>query len=164
MDFVKMNIILHASYTVMLFVFAIFLWWPLVNTLPGQNQLHGLKKIGYILGDAVLLTPACGLIIFAPEAMYATYTDGELWLKSMALCVPGSTLEGLTISGPELFTNMPAKEDQQLGGVLMKIIQEIVLATILAKVFFDWYKKEQVDSEPVDETGTLVQQEPRHAD
>lgn len=164
MDFVKMNIILHASYTVLLFVFAIFLWWPLVNTLPGQNQLHGLKKIGYILGDAVLLTPACGLIIFAPEAMYATYTDGELWLKSMALCVPGSTLEGLNISGPELFTNMPAKEDQQLGGVLMKIIQEIVLATILAKVFFDWYKKEQVDSEPVDETGTLVQQEPRHAD
>lgn len=164
MDFVKMHLLLHACYTVFLFVFAIFLWWPLVNSLPDQYQLHGLKKIGYILGDGVLLTPACGLIIFAPEAMYATYTDGELWLKSMALCVPGSTLQGLNNSGPELFTNMPAREDQQLGGVLMKIIQEIVLATILAKVFFDWYKKEQADSERVDEAGTLVHQEPRHAD
>ncbi len=147
MDYVKMNIVLHAVYTVVLFVFAIFLWWPLVNQLPGQYQLHGLKKIGYILGDAVLLTPACGLIIFAPEAMYATYTDGKMWLKAMELCVPGATLSGLNISGPELFSDMAPKEDQQLGGVLMKIIQEIVLATILARVFFEWYKKEQeVDS------------------
>ncbi|VEF48529.1 cytochrome c oxidase subunit [Bacillus freudenreichii] len=162
MDFVKMNIFLHAFYTVVLFVFAIFLWWPLVNKLPGQYQLHGLKKIGYILGDGVLLTPACGLIIFAPEAMYATYTDGEMWMKAMALCVPGATLEGLNISGPELFTNMPAQEDQQLGGVLMKIIQEIVLATILARVFFEWYKKESREIDPIDES--LVQQDPHPVD
>jgi len=162
MDFVKIYPLLHAFYTIFLFVLAIFLWWPLVNRLPGQYQLHGLKKIGYILGDSVLLTPACGLIIFAPEAMYATYTDGELWLKAMALCVPGSTLEGLHISGPELFTNMPAREDQQLGGVVMKIIQEIVLATVLAKVFFDWYKKEQSEAARVDEPA-LVPQDPRPA-
>lgn len=162
MDYVKMNIFLHAIYTVVLFVFAIFLWWPLVNKLPGQYQLHGLKKIGYILGDGVLLTPACGLIIFAPEAMYATYTDGEMWMKAMALCVPGATLAGINVSGPELFTNMPAREDQQLGGVLMKIIQEIVLATILAKVFFEWYKKESRDIDPIDES--LVQRDPHPVD
>ncbi|MBD8007025.1 cytochrome c oxidase assembly factor CtaG [Bacillus norwichensis] len=162
MDYVKMNMFLHALYTVVLFVFALFLWWPLVNKLPGQYQLHGLKKIGYILGDGVLLTPACGLIIFAPEAMYATYTDGEMWMKAMELCVPGATLAGLNISGPELFTNMPAREDQQLGGVLMKIIQEIVLATILSKVFFEWYKKESTEVDPIDES--LIQHDPRPAD
>ncbi len=162
MDYVKMNIFLHALYTVVLFIFALFLWWPLVNKLPGQYQLHGLKKIGYILGDGVLLTPACALIIFAPEAMYATYFDGEMWMKAMELCVPGATLAGLNISGPELFTNMPAREDQQLGGVLMKIIQEIVLATILSKVFFEWYKKESTEVDPVDES--LMQHDPRPAD
>jgi len=151
MDAVKMNILLHAVYTIILFIFAIFLWWPLINKLPGHHQLHGLKKIGYIIGDGVLLTPACGLIIFAPVAMYATYTDGEMWLKAMALCVPGSTLSGLSISGPELFTNMPAREDQQLGGVLMKIIQEIVLGYMLIRIFFEWFKKEQEDAEKINE-------------
>ena len=88
----------------------------MVNNLLGNINLHGLKKSGFILGDGILLTPACGLIIFAPVAMYTTYTDGEMWMKAMALCVPGSTLSGLSISGPELFTNMAAREDQQLGG------------------------------------------------
>ncbi|MCR2820846.1 cytochrome c oxidase assembly factor CtaG [Lederbergia panacisoli] len=163
MDAVKMNIVIHAAYTIILFIFAIFLWWPLINKLPGQHQLHGLKKLGYILGDGVLLTPACGLIIFAPVAMYATYTDGEMWMKAMALCVPGSTLSGLSISGPELFTNMPAREDQQLGGVLMKIIQEIVLGTILIKVLFEWFKKEQEDAEKIDEA-SLLQNNPHPVD
>ncbi|MBS4177249.1 cytochrome c oxidase assembly factor CtaG [Lederbergia citrea] len=160
MDAVKMNIVIHAVYTVVLFVLAIFLWWPLLNKLEGQYQLHGLKKIGYILGDGVLLTPACGMIIFAPAAMYATYTDGEMWMKAMALCVPGSTLSGLSISGPELFTNMPAQEDQQLGGVLMKIIQEIVLGVMLMKVFFEWYKKEQREGDQIN-NDAILHHEPR---
>ena len=155
MDAVKMNIFIHSTYTVVLFILAIFLWWPLVNKLEGQYQLHGLKKVGYILGDGVLLTPACGLIIFAPVAMYATYTDGEMWMKAMALCVPGSTLSGLTISGPELFTNMAAQEDQQLGGVLMKAIQEVVLGVLLALTVFSWYKKEQEEGETINEMRRL---------
>ncbi|MBW8348665.1 cytochrome c oxidase assembly factor CtaG [Bacillus sp. IITD106] len=155
MDYVKMHFYLHALYTVILFIFAIFLWWPLINKLPGHHQLHGLKKLGYIIGDGVLLTPACGLIIFAPAAMYATYTDGEMWLKAMALCVPGTTLSGLSISGPELFTNMKAIEDQQLGGVLMKIIQEIVLGFMLIKIFFEWFKKEQEDADKINEAALL---------
>lgn len=163
MDAVKMNIVVHSLYTVILFILAIFLWWPLLNTLEGQHRLHGLKKVGYIIGDGVLLTPACALIIFAPTAMYATYTDGEMWLKAMELCVPGTTLSGLTISGPELFTNMPAQEDQQLGGVIMKLIQEIVLGVMLAKVFFEWYRKEQEEGEQINEAAR-IRPEPRHAD
>ncbi|CAM4044392.1 cytochrome c oxidase assembly factor CtaG [Lederbergia lenta] len=163
MDAVKMNIVVHFLYTVLLFILAIFLWWPLLNKLEGQHRLHGLKKVGYIIGDGVLLTPACALIIFAPTAMYATYTDGEMWMKAMELCVPGTTLSGLSISGPELFTNMPAQEDQQLGGVVMKLIQEIVLGFMLAKVFFEWYRKEQEEGEQINEAAR-IRPEPRHAD
>lgn len=156
LDFVKMNIFLHAGYTISLFIFAIFLWWPLVNKLPGEYQLHGLKKLGYIMADGVLLLPACGLIMFAPTAMYATYTNGELWLKAMELCVPSSLLSGLSLSGPELFTNVPARVDQQTGAVLMKVIQEIVLGTFLVKVFFEWFKKEKEEGEKL--TAELLKQ------
>jgi putative membrane protein len=42
---------------------------------------------------------------------------------------------------------MSLLHDQQLGGVLMKVIQEIVYGVVLFHVFFEWYKKEQGESE-----------------
>ena len=45
-----------------------------------------------------------------------------------------------------MFASMSLLHDQQLGGVLMKIIQEIVYGVILAHVFFEWYKKDQQEA------------------
>jgi putative membrane protein len=42
-----------------------------------------------------------------------------------------------------MFFSIPLLYDQQLGGVLMKIIQEIVYGTVLFFVFMDWYRKER---------------------
>lgn len=146
-DSIKLNIFYHAGYTGLLFVLAIFMWWPIVNELPEHQSLNGLKKVGYIFADGVLLTPACALIIFAKDPMYLTFSDPQAWSQSLRLCVPASTLSGLNLSGPELFNNMSLIHDQQLGGVLMKIIQEIVYGSMLAKIFFSWYRKEQEESE-----------------
>ena len=66
----------------------------------------------------------------------------------MRLCVPASTLSGLNLSGPEVFSGLPAS-DQQLGGVLMKVIQEIVLGYVLV-MFFAWFKKENAGENEID--------------
>ncbi|AXH98594.1 cytochrome c oxidase assembly factor CtaG [Sporosarcina sp. PTS2304] len=150
LDQVKLSLPLHTIFTVTLFISAIFLWWPVVNTVKGQPQLHGLKKIGYVILSALLITPACSLIIFVDVPVYETYTSGEAWLQAMALCVPSSTLAGLSglgISGPELFTDMPTLYDQQLGGILMKVIQEIVYVVIIGRIFLSWaqYEKDNAD-------------------
>lgn len=42
-----------------------------------------------------------------------------------------------------MFSGMPLLEDQQLGGIIMKVIQELVYGTFLAHVFFEWAKKER---------------------
>ncbi|MFX3674226.1 MAG: cytochrome c oxidase assembly factor CtaG [Paenisporosarcina sp.] len=152
LDTIKLNEWYHSIFTLILFMSAIFLWWPIMNKLNDGHQVHGLKKIGYIVGSAILITPACALIIFAPEPMYATYSNGAAWLKAMELCVPSDTMSNLALSGlsgPELFTNMPAIEDQQLGGVIMKIIQEIIYGVFLAMIFFQWYKNEQENAEEI---------------
>lgn len=152
LDQVKLNIILHAVFTVTLFLSAIFLWWPIINTVEGQPQLHGLKKIGYVILSAILITPACSLIIFVDVPVYETYNSGEAWLQAMALCVPAGTLAGLSglgISGPELFTNMPTLYDQQLGGILMKIIQEIIYVVVIGKIFIRWYRDEQKNADEI---------------
>jgi putative membrane protein len=69
--------------------------------------------------------------------------------KAMELCVPTATLSSLSLSGPELFINMPPIEDQQLGGVIMKIIQEIIYGVLLAMIFFQWYKSEQENADEI---------------
>nr|WP_277398211.1 cytochrome c oxidase assembly factor CtaG [Neobacillus citreus] len=146
-DHVMQNIWLHAGYSILLFVVAIFMWWPLINQLPEHQTLSGLKKVGYIFADGILLTPACALIIFADTPIYATYSDPHVWGNVMSLCVGTANFNSLNLSGPELFSSMSLIHDQQLGGVLMKIMQEIIYGVILFRVFFEWYRKDQAETE-----------------
>lgn len=142
-DVVKTDMMLHTVYTSALFLLAIFMWWPTINELPEMESLDGLRKVGYVFANGVLLTPACALIIFADTPMYNTYSDPNAWAQALQLCVPSATLASLNLSGPEMFNSMSLIHDQQLGGVIMKIIQEIVYGVILAQIFYAWYKKEQ---------------------
>ncbi|MEH7334902.1 cytochrome c oxidase assembly factor CtaG [Neobacillus drentensis] len=146
-DHVMQNIWLHAGYSILLFVVAIFMWWPLINQMPDHQTLSGLKKVGYIFADGILLTPACALIIFADTPIYATYSDPHVWGQVMSLCVGTANFDSLNLSGPELFSSMSLIHDQQLGGVLMKIIQEIIYGLMLGHVFFEWYRKDQAESD-----------------
>lgn len=148
-DGIKLDETTHGLFTFILFLAALFMYWPVFNNVEGQHQLKPLYKIAYIIGNAILITPACGLIIFASAPLYATYTDGEAWLRAMELCVPKSTLSGLSLSGPELFTSMTPVGDQQLGGVLMKIIQEVIFAFILVSVFRKWWNSERKNSDEI---------------
>jgi len=145
-DAVKTNMLLHAIYTTILFVSAICMWWPLVNPIDSFKSFSGLKRLGYIFANGILLTPACALIIFADTPMYETYSNAVYWLLAMELCVPSSTLSSLNLSGPELFNTLPLLDDQMTGGVIMKVIQEVVYGFVLAKIFFAWYKSESPDS------------------
>lgn len=151
-DFIKTGMWIHAGYTVLLFATAILMWFPLVNKLAEHESLSGVKKVAYIFGSGILMTPACALIIFANAPLYDTFTNAESWASAMALCVPASALSNLTLSGPEMFNGLPLLEDQQLGGVLMKVIQEIVLGYVLGVIFFAWFNKEnggQNDIDPI---------------
>ncbi|QTD42435.1 cytochrome c oxidase assembly factor CtaG [Sporosarcina sp. Te-1] len=158
LDYVKLSLVLHAVFTITLFIAALFLWWPIVNTLESQPKLHGLKKIGYVILSAILITPACSLIIFVDVPVYETYYSGEAWLKAMALCVPPGTLSGLSISGPELFTNMPTLYDQQLGGIIMKVIQELIYVVVIGKIFIQWYRDEQMNADEITKKALLDRQ------
>lgn len=149
LDYIKLNETLHGTYTFVLFVSAVLMYWPLIQKLPDSAEMKPLHKLAYIIANAVLITPACALIIFAPNAMYETYTSGEAWLKAMELCVPASTLSGLSLSGPELFTDMKPAADQQLGGVLMKILQELIFGVLIGAIFTKWYRSEQKDPDKI---------------
>lgn len=146
-DFVKTDMWLHAGYTMVLFLLAVLMWWPLINELDEYQTLSGVKKMGYIFADGVLITPACALIIFADAPMYATFSDPNAWAQALQLCVPSTTLYSLNLSGPETFSSISLLHDQQLGGVIMKVIQEIVYGIFLGYAFFQWFRSEEDQTE-----------------
>jgi len=112
-------------YHAVLFVAAFMMWWPIVSPLSEkQTQLSDLKKVAYIFANSVLITPACALIIFSDSQLYESYR-----------------------LAPELIAGHSAFEDQRLGGVLMKLIQEGVYSSILGYTFFRWYKRERAKDE-----------------
>ena len=51
-----------------------------------------------------------------------------------------------------MFSSMSILHDQQLGGVLMKIIQEIVYGVMLFYIFIAWYRKERDEENVVAQT------------
>lgn len=158
-DFVKSSMLLHALVNIILFVSAIFYWWPVSNNLEGAFKFHGLKKIGYLFGLSVLMTPACALIIFSDVPFYETYTNGEAWLQAMALCVPLGTLSQLNLTGPELFTNMSTIEDQRTGGIVMKVLQEAIFTGFLWFFFYEWFRNEQKNADEITAKAILDRKE-----
>lgn len=142
-DAIKPNPILHALYTIVLFIFALALWWPIYNKLGETKPLQGLLKFGYLLAASALLTPACALIIFNNSPMYGTYSDPELWVQSLTLCVPTDMIGTLNLSNPAIFNPLPLLYDQQLGGIVMKILQEIINGAVLYRIFLEWYRQEK---------------------
>lgn len=120
-DAVSTNDLLHNTYHTILFFTAFLMWWPILSPLPEWKRLSELLKMAYIIGNAILLYPACALIIFANSTLYQTYADA-----------------------PQLISILSTLRDQQLGGILMKVTQEIALGSTLAYIFFQWVRREKL--------------------
>lgn len=109
-----------------------FLMWVHVLAPAGLiNKMSYLMKIGYMFANGILITPACALIIFAPDVAYPTLYEV-----------------------PQLFSFSTPQDDQQLGGIIMKTVQEISYGVTIAYVFFKWAKLErkkdtQIDALPI---------------
>lgn len=150
-DYVMLNFAVHRLYYIVLFIASLLMWGSLVHPVPERDRGSSLAKIGFIFLNMVLLTPACGLIIFASEPLFATYSDPNVWATAMGYCYSGDPQILLqSFGGPSYFNLLPnAQQDQQVGGVIMKMIQELIFGIMLAYVFFQWYKKERSEEEEI---------------
>ena len=135
---------LHSIYYLALFVAAFMMWWFMIQPVPSDTKLTDLRRVLYIFLNGLMITPACALIIFAPNAMYETYTNADIWANAMAFCIPtGGVLPYDLFEGPQAFNQLDARMDQQIAGVLMKIMQEIVYGITIGYVFKQWLSKEK---------------------
>ncbi|KGX88577.1 cytochrome c oxidase assembly factor CtaG [Pontibacillus litoralis] len=150
-DFAKTSVVAHAVITTGILFAAFIVWMPIFPPIKEKDTMSPVFKIGYVFANGVLLTPACALIIFSTEPLYSTYTDASAWMSALSLCVPGDVLGTLSLSGPQIFSPMPVLEDQQLGGIIMKVTQEVVYGIYIGMIFFPWFLKEQDKIDPLPE-------------
>ncbi|MBP3949577.1 cytochrome c oxidase assembly factor CtaG [Bacillus suaedae] len=142
--------VLHSLYEYLLLAASLLMWWHMIAPLPNLSPLSDLKRIGYIFANGLLITPACALIIFAGSAMYSTYTDPAIWATVMSYCLPSGVDVPMTLfSGPSSFAFLDARMDQQLAGVMMKVMQELVYGIAIGYVFKQWLKKEKQQDGPL---------------
>ncbi|QHS22132.1 cytochrome c oxidase assembly factor CtaG [Virgibacillus sp. MSP4-1] len=142
LDFSKSHQLAHSSISIFILFTAFCMWWPLMSPLQNHQIKKPFAKILYIFGNGMLITPACALIIFSSEPIYATYSEMQAWTTALSLCVPSDVLSGISFGGPQIITNVSVLYDQQAGGIIMKVMQEIIYGFVLAKVFFTWFKNE----------------------
>lgn len=134
---------LYRPYFILMLISAFMMWWPVATPVLQFRRLTELRRMGYIFACGVLLLPACALIIFSKTPMYATFTETDAWMMAMALCLPlNSSIDLAAFGGPEHFQLIPPLDDQQLGGVIMKLSQEIIFGAILLYTFNQWYRRE----------------------
>ncbi|KIL37511.1 cytochrome C oxidase assembly protein [Cohnella kolymensis] len=150
-DYIMTNFTVHTVYYIALLISAMLMWWQICCPVPEWNRISALMKLGYIFLSGLLLTPACVMIIFASSPLFAVYSDPDVWVKAMGYCVSGDSKAMLsTFDGPGFFNLMTPLEDQQLGGIVMKLLQEFVNAAALYAVFMQWYRSERSrEDEPV---------------
>jgi len=155
-DGIMVRYAVHAAYYALLFVTAMMLWWHISCPVPEWDRLPPLRKIAYVFMSGVLLTPACVLIIFAGTPVYAVYSDPQVWVRAIGYCVAGDPSYLLEVAGgPAFFQWLTPLEDQQLGGIVMKLLQELVNIIALYTIFMSWYhlerakEKEGYDEETV---------------
>ncbi len=154
-DFVKVSMFYHNLAIAVLFLLAFIMWWHIFDRVDNGHNISGLPKIAYIFGNGILLTPACALIILSSTPLYATYSDPSQWLAAMALCVSPAIMQNLHITGPEFFLGTNVVQDQQNGGVIMKVLQELVYGVFLGITFFKWFAVEKVRADA--ETKQMMQ-------
>ncbi len=161
-DYVMTHFTVQRIYYFVLLAAALMMWWQVACPVKEWAKLTDVKKMAYVFANGVLLTPSCALIIFASTPLYATYSDPELWATAMGYCIPGDTSYLLeNFSGPQFFNLLDILEDQQLGGLVMKIVQELMYGIILVYIFKQWFKREHSDDDELPESTANVNPTPK---
>jgi len=147
-DWIMVHYFVHSLYYVGLLLTALLNWWHVSAPVPEWAELTPLRRLGFIFLNSLLLTPACVLIIFASGPLFSVYNDPQAWAEAMRYCVSSSSAALLAeFNGPGFFSVLTPHEDQQLGGIIMKLLQEFVNIWALFTVFMQWYRKERAQED-----------------
>ncbi|MFQ5795485.1 MAG: cytochrome c oxidase assembly protein [Candidatus Bipolaricaulia bacterium] len=97
---------------------ALLMWWPILSPLPELPRLSYPSQMLYLFLLSVAQLPVFAVITFSDRLLYTGYAEApRLW-------------------------NLSALNDQQIGGIFMKVAGMLIFLLVLAIVFFRWFHHE----------------------
>lgn len=101
----------------------LLMWWPILSKVPELPRLSYPSQMGYLFVQSLLPMVFASFIIFADSVFYSYYeTAPGIW-------------------------NISPIEDQQVAGMIMKLLGSVILWVFIAVAFFRWYQEEQSETE-----------------
>lgn len=108
----------HAVHVVILFA-ALMVWWPVMSPIKELPRPPYIVRVAYLFLLPVAQWPIFGGITFAPDPLYAAYAN----MPTRAF--------GLSVM-----------EDQQIGGVIMKVAGVLAFGIPFIVTFLQWFSSE----------------------
>ncbi|MEX2542718.1 MAG: cytochrome c oxidase assembly protein [Trueperaceae bacterium] len=108
------NPVIHHLQHLIFLALALIVWWPLMSPLAELPRLGFGQQVFYLVALPLGQFFVAAILTFAPEAFYQTYQEA-----------------------PRILPMSPAA-DQQLGGVVMKIVSFIAFGVPLVVAFLRW--------------------------
>lgn len=104
----------HAFEHLALIVTALFTWWPVLSPLPELPSLSYPAQMVYVFLDGLGMTPIFAGMTFNSGVIYSWYAHAPRIMGFTAL------------------------EDQQMGGIVMKVMGGAAYAAALLAAFYHW--------------------------
>jgi putative membrane protein len=101
------------------------LWWPVMANEPGGTPMRRPLKMAYLFASTLPPIVPSAFLTFAEYPLYATY---EL--------------------APRVFPILTAQQDQQVGGLLMKLVGDLPVWFAFGVIFFRWARESTVTPPP----------------
>jgi putative membrane protein len=102
------------------------LWWPVMGPSPEVVRLSRPMKMAYLFISTLVPIIPSAFLTFAEYPLYRTY---EL--------------------APRIFTTLTAQQDQQVAGLLMKIVGDLPVWFAFGVIFFRWAREAERHPPPV---------------
>jgi putative membrane protein len=125
--------------------------WPEVVNLMVRSELAHLGFHTLIVGSALLMwMPVFSPLLEIPRLPYPLQML-YLFLQSLLPTVPASFMTFADTPLFDAYVNLPrpwgmsAVTDQMIAGLTMKIVGGLILWTVIAYLFFTWYRQEEAE-------------------
>jgi putative membrane protein len=102
------------------------LWWPVMGPSPQVVRLRRPMKMAYLFLSTLVPIIPSAFLTFAEYPVYATY---EL--------------------APRIFAVLTARQDQQVAGLLMKIVGDLPIWFGFGVIFFRWARESEQSPPPI---------------
>jgi cytochrome c oxidase assembly factor CtaG len=107
------------------FLAGIALWWPVLAPAPDIGRLGRPMKMAYLFAATLVPIIPSAFLTFAEYPLYSTY---EL--------------------APRIFEKLTAQQDQQVAGLIMKLVGDLPIWFAFGVLFFRWAKASEVTPPP----------------